>query len=228
MVEVLEGDVRVGQTGFVEGLLGFDEGAQRFGDVPHVGAHGRDNSIMGDPEGDERSGLGIAAEHDPVPARRVAGVLHAQVVLVGEEVGHPVVGDRGTEHVLGGDDALVLCVGPVLDPDPPADPGVPRRSGVTGREDARHSGLEELVDGDPTVEVEPGPCRELHAWFDADTHHDEVGVDGGAVGGLDAGDAVPTDERVDGLAEVEIDAVLGVQVAVDRSDFGTENRGEQS
>ena len=46
------------------------------------------------PEGDELAALAVAPEDHLVPFGGVAGVLHADVVLIGEEVRDPVVADR--------------------------------------------------------------------------------------------------------------------------------------
>ena len=62
-----------------------------------------DLSAGSEPEGDELAVVGVAAEDDLVVAAGldVAGVFHAQVVLVGEEVRYPVVGDVLAEHRFG-------------------------------------------------------------------------------------------------------------------------------
>ena len=70
----------------------------------------------------------VAARHHPVVALGVPGELHAQVVLVGEEVRHPVVGHVLPEHRLRCHRAGVEGVGPVLDPQVP-----PERAGCTRR-----------------------------------------------------------------------------------------------
>src|SRR5688572_28604909 len=67
-------------------------------DVPHVDVHAGDDASVREPEGDELARRWVAAEDDLVPAGRVTGVLHADVVLVGEEVRDPVVGDLVPEH----------------------------------------------------------------------------------------------------------------------------------
>ena len=51
-----------------------------------------------EPEGDELARVDVAAEDDLVPVGGVAGVLHADVVLVGEEVRDLVVGLALAEH----------------------------------------------------------------------------------------------------------------------------------
>ena len=100
----------------------------------------------------------VAADHDLVVAvgLGVAGVLHAEVVLVGEEVRQPVVGGGSAEHGLGGDGRLVQRVGPVLDAELPAQQRVVGVGDVTGGEDVRVGGAQVLVDQDAVVDVEPG------------------------------------------------------------------------
>ena len=60
-----------------------------------------DDAVSGEPEGDELAARGIAAEDDPVPGAGEAGVLHADVVLVGEEVRQAVVGIRADRACCG-------------------------------------------------------------------------------------------------------------------------------
>src|SRR6266508_4568249 len=54
-----------------------------------------------------------------VPGSAVAGVLHADVVLIGEEVGHAVIDRVLAEHRARGRGALLERVGPVLDAQAP-------------------------------------------------------------------------------------------------------------
>ena len=66
----------------------------------------------------------VAVHDDLVVGARVADVLHAEVVLVREEVGHRVVDLVAAGEVVRGDLALVDRGVPVLDPDPPPQHGV--------------------------------------------------------------------------------------------------------
>lgn len=103
----------------------------------------------------------VVAEDDLVPLRRVAAVLDADVVLVGEEIGDLVIDHVPPEHRPRGDRALVEGVGPVLDADPAAVEGVPGAGHVASREDARRARLQVLVDRNSALELEPRPLRLL-------------------------------------------------------------------
>src|SRR5687767_1696045 len=133
--QFLERNGGIRQPADVHRPAGPDQRLDRAGDIPHVGVHAGDNPPVGQPEGDELAVVRVATEHDAVPGAGIARVLHPQVVLVGEEVWDTVIGDAGAEHVAGRRRSLVEGVGPVLDPDPLAETGVPRRGHVTGGED---------------------------------------------------------------------------------------------
>ena len=115
-----------------------------------------------------------------------ARVLHADVVLVGEEVRQAVVGVGAAEHVARRGRALVERVGPVLDADPLAVEGVVGVGDVAGGEDAGRAGLQVLVDEDPVVDGEAGLRGELGARLHADADDDEVAVERAPVAGADA------------------------------------------
>src|SRR5262245_18058103 len=106
-------------------------------DIPDVDVHAGEHSIPRHPEGDEfRVGVAayrrIAAEDDAVvPAWRAPPrVLHAdagpRLVLVGEEVRHPVVDNVAAQHREGRGRATVQYVGPVLDAEAVAEARVMR------------------------------------------------------------------------------------------------------
>ena len=104
---------------------------------------------------------GVAAEDDAVPRAGEARVLHADVVLVGEEVRQAVVGLPRAEHVARGDRPLAEGVGPVLDADPLAVERVLGAGDVAGGEHAGRAGPQVLVDEDPVADGEAGPGGEL-------------------------------------------------------------------
>ena len=109
--------------------------------------------------------------------RGEAGVLHADVVLVGEEIRHAVVRGRVAEHVARRRRALVERVGPVLDADALAVEGVVGVGDVAGGEHAVRAGLQVLVDEDPVVDGDPGLLGELGARLHADADDHEVAVE---------------------------------------------------
>ena len=78
----------------VDRLAGSDQVADRVVDVPHVDVHPGDHPPFRQPEGDELAGAEIAADHDHLDPEGEAAVLHADVVLVGEEVRDLVVARR--------------------------------------------------------------------------------------------------------------------------------------
>ena len=125
----------------------------------------------------------VAAEHHPVVPAGLdpAGVLHAQVVLVGEEVRQPVVAHRLAEHRAGGRLAAVQRVGPVLHPDPLTQQRMRDAGHVAGRVDVRIAGAQARVDGDTVVEDQTRRLGELHHRRDPDADHGQVGRQLGAV-----------------------------------------------
>ena len=110
--------------GVIDGCAFAYELFDRVGDIPDVDVHAGHDTIADHPEGDELPRRGIAAEDNPVPRAGEARVLHADLVLVGEEVRHALVGGRLAKHAAGSDRPLVESVGPVLDADPLAVEGV--------------------------------------------------------------------------------------------------------
>src|SRR4051812_13278368 len=98
--ELRQRHLRVGESRDVHGLAGLDQVADLVDDVPDVDVHAGDDVVPGQPERDELPAGEVAADDDPlvVPGTRVADVLHAQVVLVAEEVRQPVVDGPLAEH----------------------------------------------------------------------------------------------------------------------------------
>ena len=121
------------------------------------------------------SGLRVAAVDDLVVAAGLgqARALHAEVVLVAEEVGHPVVHDGLAEHGLGRGRAAVQGVGPVLDANAPAEQRVERAGDVAGGEDVRVRGAQRRVGHDPAGDLKAGRGRQFFVRdrADADDHH---------------------------------------------------------
>src|SRR5439155_4444821 len=213
-----EGGTGMGEAAVVDRHALADEGLDGLGDVPDVDVHACDHAVADKPEGDELPARGIAAHDDPVPGAGVARVLHADVVLVGEEVRQAVVDLGSAEHVAGRDWSLVQCVRPVLDADSLPVEGVVRRGDVAGGEHARHAGLKVLVDDDPVVDVEPGLRGEPRSGSDADADDDGVALDRAPVGGADAFDRRVSLEALDSGAKQHAYPVVAADVAVDGSD----------
>ena len=94
----------------------------------------------------------IAPVDHLVPVCGVAVVLHAEVVLVGEEVGDLPVLDLLAEHVLGRNRALIECRGPVLEADLGVEDGVEGVGHVAGGPDPRCTRGQVLVDDDAVVD----------------------------------------------------------------------------
>ena len=74
----------------------------------------------------------VAAKHHPLKVRRVAGVFHTQVVLVGEKVRQLFVFTGFAEHARHRDGGLLERIGPVFG----ADPIIEQR--MLGRGDVTH------------------------------------------------------------------------------------------
>ena len=226
--EFLERHVGVGEAPVVDGDALADEALDRVGDVPDVDVHAGHDAIAGEPEGDELAARGIAAEDDAVPVAGEARVLHADVVLVGEEVRQAVVGVGAAEHVAGGGRPLVERVGPVLDADPLAVEGVVGVGDVAGGEHAGRAGLQVLVDEDAVVDGEPGLRGELGARLHADADDHEVALELASVAGADALDRRRRPRRPRRRSPCSIShAVVGVDVAVDGADLGAEHALER-
>ena len=82
--------------------------------VPEVDVHRGFDPIIADREGQEFKAIGVATKDDLVVGLAESAVLHTDVVLIGEEVGHAVVYRRFAEHRAGGDRALRTGIGPVF------------------------------------------------------------------------------------------------------------------
>ena len=151
----------------------------------------------------------------------MTAVLHADVVLVGVEVGHAVIGDRVTEHVARRRRTLVEGGGPVLDAQPP-ERGITHAGDIAGGEDALQRGLQELVAHDPVADRDAGRGGRRDVRRRAHADHHEVAVDRAPVRGPDPLDRGRALEALDAGAEQHLHAPVGVDVAVDRSRLGAE------
>src|SRR5699024_7451621 len=98
--------------------------------------------------------------------------LHAQVVLIGEEVGETVVGVVTTGRIDSGGRALIEGVGPVFDSNVFLVVGMPGRGYVAGRVDAGGAGAEVLVDDHAAIHRQTGSFRQVRPRNGADPHDD--------------------------------------------------------
>src|SRR5690554_2235702 len=190
-----------------------DESPQGVVDVPDVDVHRGRDQAGAQPEGDELPARGLAAHHDLVVGIRVPDILHTEVELVGEEVGHPVVRLARREDRLGCEAPLPDRVVPVLDAQRGAEDGVARRGDIARCEHVGVARTQVLVDEDPTpVELEPRRCGKLRARNGTDADDDEVRGDL-PLGGAHSRDAtvLPDEARHDGLG-AHVNAVAVVQI----------------
>ena len=98
-------------------MTGFDQVRDWLDDAPHVDVQPGQYPPVSKPERDEFPGVKVAADNQLVVSVRtdISGVLHAELVLVGEEVRQPSVSGSVAEHAPSRDEWLVHCGGPVLD-----------------------------------------------------------------------------------------------------------------
>src|SRR5690606_11135118 len=201
-------------------------------DVPDVDVHARQHPAVLHPERDELALAGVAPDDHLVvgAGRGPAAVLHAQVVLVGEEVRHAVVRLVPAEHGAGRGRAAVEGVGPVLDTQPGPEQGVREGRHVAGRVDVEVGGAQLLVDQDAAAvggvgEGQAGRLGDAGARGRADRREDRVrGVFLAVVGADGQHHAVLAGDLGEGGAEVEADAVRLVQVGEELAQFGAEDR----
>src|SRR3954471_2831568 len=225
--ELLERDFGVAEARPVDGPATADQVLDRVDDVPDVDVHARGDDAVAQPEGDELARGGIPAEDHLLVARGEPRVLHADVVLVGEEVREPLVRGRLAEHRAGRRLGLVQRVGPVLHPEPAAVERVEGVGHVADREDARLARLQALVDEDAVVHRKPRLHGELGARQHTEAGDDEVRLEPAAVGQSDTLDAAGALEAGDADPGEQLDAVLAVEVGVDLAELGAQHALER-
>jgi hypothetical protein len=111
----------------------------------------------------------------------------------------------------------------VLDTQADLQARMPRRGDVTGSEDPGRTRLEVLIDDDPIADVQPSLLGQASPWFSADANDDEIALDPRAAGSLDRFDRGLASKCCDPPVRDELDAVFGVQVAIDAADLGPEH-----
>ena len=156
---------------------------------------------------------------DRVGRIAVADVLHAQVVLIREEIRQPGVGRGVTGGVGPGGEALVEGVGPVLDAQVTAVVGVPGGSDVARGVHAGRAGLQLLVDDDAVVDLQAGRDGQLDSGGDPDADDDDIGVLDVAVAQDDVLDGVGAAQLGDSGPQPQLHAVVGVQAAEHLTDL---------
>src|SRR4029453_11829320 len=168
--------VGVGQFRWVGLRGGAHQGLDGVGDIPCVDVHASQHRSALHPEGDELAAGDVAAEDDLVVAatRYVAGILHATVVLVGEEVGHLVVGGGRAHHVRRCDRPLVEGGRPVLEAQVGAQQRVVGVGDIAGGEYIRVDGGQVLVEDDAVVDRQTYGRGQLDIGQDAHADHDRV------------------------------------------------------
>ena len=94
---------------------------------------------------------------------------------------------------------------------------------VAGGEHARHAGAQPIVDEDPVVDGEPRVRGQLRARLDPDADDHEVAFEHAAVAGPDPLHRAPALEGLHAVAEQQLDALVGVHVAVHGAQLGAEH-----
>src|SRR5215203_485350 len=89
--EFLDRGVGVDQPGEVHVPSAADQRLDGVSGVPDIDVHAGDHMLMAHPEGDELARRRITPNHHAVARGGQPRVLHADVVLVGEEGGEPLV-----------------------------------------------------------------------------------------------------------------------------------------
>src|ERR1019366_4723767 len=111
----------------------------------------------------------------------------------------------------------------MLDPDPFTEERMPRPCDIDGGEHARRRGLKLFVDENAVVYLKPRLLGQLDSRHDPDSHDREVAFEHPAAGGAHARDRAVAFEALHAVAEQQLDAVLGVHVAVKSADLRAED-----
>src|SRR6185312_15248881 len=97
-----------------------------------------------------------AIDLDLIPAFSMTYITDRQVVMHAPEEGHRIEALSAADHVARGGLSLALRDDPMLDTDVIFGVWVRPARNIAGCEDARHTGLEILVDRDTAIGAEPG------------------------------------------------------------------------
>ena len=140
--------------------------------------------------------------HQAVAGGGQPRILHANVVLVGEEVREPLIAGEAAEHATGRDRPLAQRGGPVPDAEAGLEVGVPGGGDVAGRVDAGRDGLQPLIDQHAVPKGEPGRLRQLGPRGGADPDQYQVAGQGPPVAGDDGFDVAVAAEGIDACPEL--------------------------
>ena len=173
--------------------------------------------------------IGLAADDHLVVTvgPDVAEVLHAEVVLVGEEVGQPVVVHRPAKHVLRRDHALPDGVVPVLNAQMTTEQWVVGVRHVAGCVDVRLRGAQLCIDHDAVVCLQAGGHGQGGLRQHTDPDHNQVGLERRPVCQADDGGACVALDGGDPCAAPQVDAVCPVRGREDAGDLGPEDADER-
>ena len=105
--------------------------------------------------------------------------------------------------------------------------GVPSGGHVAGGEDPGNAGLEVLVDLDAVADADSRRLGEFHPGDGADADDDEVSLDDPPVGRTHPLGGVVADDRFDAGAQVQVDAVVGVELAEHGAHLGAHHAGQR-
>ena len=156
-----------------------------------------------------------AVDVNRVPLLGVADVVDRDVVVLTPEERDGIEALAIPQHVAGGDLALALRDDPVLDADALAGTRIGPARHVPCGEDPGRARFEVLVHGDATVQRQACLLGESGRRPDADTHHDEVGIESRASAERH-GSAVDARHR---LPKMEDDALRFVQRLNEAANF---------
>src|SRR5579875_1040545 len=181
--------------GIVEAGLSLEEGPERHELAGAAQRQGCAQSAAVAVEGNEPTVEVSVDDHHLVAGTRAAEHLDLLLVLVGPEVGHRVETRRSGpagEQCLRRRCPHVGSHLPVLDPDLLAPE---REAGHIAGPDHAVGREQRLVANHPIAKGQPGPLQPARLWHHPHPGHHHVGLEGGSVGQLEHGRAVPPHGR---------------------------------
>src|SRR5829696_2152027 len=158
----------------------------------------------------------VAVNLETVPSLGVPYVIDGHVVVLAPEEGHRIERDLLAKHVARGSLALSLRHHPVLHPDALTGMRIGPARDVTGREQVRCAGLQELIDGHAPVQGQSGPLGQLQVGSHPNAGDNQVGLQAIAV----VQHHLARRNFLCGLPKVEVHSVLLVKFLDEVSQFG--------